>query len=401
VQSLTHYRKQAEDLVKRRKSGDPAALRLIRENHPRFSRLSDAEIQTARFTLADAQRVIAREDQFDSWPKFAKHIQALSRNTSTISKFEAAAEAVIKGDLPTLNRLLRENPKLVRGRSTRQHRATLLIYVGANGVESYRQKTPKNAVKVAETLLDAGAEIDAVGKMYRGTTTLGLVATSVHPYLAGVQDDLMDLLLRRGASIEIAVARDYTNGSVVNACLANGRPEAAEFLAKRGARLDLDGAAGVGRLDVVESFFNKDGSLKATATRKQMTDGFSWACGCGRTAVVDFLLKHGMDVAASLGRSGTTGLHCAAYGGHIETVRLLLDRTAPVDAIEAEWNNTPLGWALHSWSESRTRADREPYYQVVAMLVAAGATVRPAWLAWSKVHADRRMLRVLRSKPNQ
>ncbi|HEV8146043.1 MAG TPA: ankyrin repeat domain-containing protein [Bryobacteraceae bacterium] len=395
MQSLAHYRKQAEDLVKRRKSGDTAALQLIRENHPRFFRLSDAEIQSGRFTLADAQRVIAREEHFDNWTKFAKHIQALRRPTSTLARFEAAVEAVIKGDLPTLKPLLREQPKLIRERSTRQHRATLLIYVGANGVEGYRQKTPKNAVKVAETLLDAGAEIDAVGKMYRGTTTLGLVATSIHPYLAGVQDDLMDLLLKRGASLEIAVARDYTNGSVVNACLANGRPEAAEFLAKRGARLDLDGAAGVGRLDVVESFFNKDGTLKATTSQKQLIDGFSWACGCGRTAVVDFLLKHGMDVAAPLGRSGTTGLHCAALGGHVETVRLLLDRDAPVNAIETEWNNTPLGWALHSWSESRTRAEREPYYRVVAMLVAAGANVRPAVLEWSIVREDRRMLGAL------
>lgn len=376
--SLAHYRKQAEDLVKRRKSGDPASLR-----------------------LADAQRVIAREDHFASWPKFAKHIQALRRTTSTIYGFEAAVDAVIKGNLVTLQRLLRDHPKLIRERSTRQHRATLLIYVGANGVEGYRQKTPKNAVKVAETLLDAGAEIDAIGKMYRGTTTLGLVATSVHPYMAGVQDDLMDLLLKHGASLEIAVARDYTNGSVVNACLANGRPEAAEFLAKRGARLDLDGAAGVGRLDVVESFFAKDGNLKSKATRKQLTDGFSWACGCGRTTVVDFLLRHGMDVAAPLGRSGTTGLHCAAYGGHVDTVRLLLDHRAPVEAVEREWNNTPLGWALHSWSESRTKAEREPYYQVVAMLIAAGATVRPQWLEWSKVRADRRMLRALRSKPNK
>jgi ankyrin repeat protein len=162
--------------------------------------------------------------------------------------------------------------------------------------------------------------------------------------------------------------------------------------------LDLDGAAGVGQLDVVKSFFNKDGSLKAKATRKQMTDGFSWACGCGRTAVVDFLLKHGMDVAAPLGRSGTTGLHCAAYGGHVDTVRLLLERKAPVDAIEREWNNTPLGWALHSWGESRTSAEREPYYQVVVILVAAGATVRSAVLEWSKVRANRRMLRALRSK---
>ena len=31
------------------------------------------------------------------------------------------------------------------------HRATLLHYVGANGVEAYRQKTPPNATEIART----------------------------------------------------------------------------------------------------------------------------------------------------------------------------------------------------------------------------------------------------------
>jgi len=39
-------------------------------------------------------------------------------------------------------------------------------------------------------------------------------------------------------------------------CLANGRPEAAEYLASRGAPVDFESAAGVGRLDVVQSFFS-------------------------------------------------------------------------------------------------------------------------------------------------
>lgn len=297
-------------------------------------------------------------------------------------RFEAAVEAVINGDLRTLKRLLREDPELIRRRSTRRHRATLLIYVGANGVED--QRTPKNAVKIAELLLDSGAEIDAVGTMYRGTTTLGLVATSVHPQRAGVQEALMDLLLKRGASLDIAVARDYTNGSVVNACLANGQPAAAEFLAKRGARLDFDGAAGVGRLDVVKK-------LLPVATAKQLADGFKWACGCGRTAVVQYLLRHGIDAAAPVDDAGTTALHWAAYGGSVEIVRLLLARKAPVDAAERTWKNTPLGWALHAWHESPKKADREPYYEVVTLLISAGATVRPEWLKLKKMRADLRM----------
>ncbi len=391
--SLEQYRKQAKDLVKSRKSGDPAAIQRIKERHPRFGKLTDAELQSVRFALADAQLVVAREYDFESWPKFAKHIEALRRANSAVSKFETAVDAVVKGDLATLQRLLRENPELIRERSTRRHRATLLIYVGANGVEGYRQKTPKNAVRVAELLLKAGAEIDAVGTMYRGTTTLGLVATSVHPYLAGVQEALMELLLEWGASLEIAVAPDYTRGSVVNACLANGRPEAAEFLAKRGARLDLDGAAGVGWLDRVQSFFNSDESLKATATRKQMQDGFLWACWCGRAAVVDFLLGSGIDVTAKY--DGATGLHSAAVGGNVETVRVLLERNPPLEIEDDTWHNTPLGWALHGWHEAATAAAREPYYEVVALLRAAGATVREQSLRSENVHADARMLAAL------
>src|SRR5207247_10518438 len=92
----------------------------------------------------------------------------------------------------------------------------------------------------------------------------------------------------------------------VNGCLANGRPEAAEFLARRGAPLDLEGAAGVGRLDLVKSFVNEDGSLKANATTAQMKSGFNWACEYGRTSVVDFTLQKGIEVGER--HRGETGL---------------------------------------------------------------------------------------------
>ncbi len=132
-------------------------------------------------------------------------------------------------------------------------------------------------------LLKAGAEVDAVADMYGGgATTLGLVTTSIHPKVAGVLHALIDVLLAHGARID---ARGSGHGHpLVNGCLANGRDDAAEFLASRGAPLDLEGAAGVGRLDIVKSFFNPDGSLKETATMAQMKDGFTWACEYGRTS---------------------------------------------------------------------------------------------------------------------
>src|SRR5262249_18594451 len=120
----------------------------------------------------------------------------------------------------------------------------------------------------------------------------------------------------------------------------------------RGAQLDLEGAAGVGRLDVVKSFFNEDGSLKPSATDQQLKDGFTWACEFGRTSVVEFLLDNGVGrvrLDARLKHDGQTGLHWAAYGGHADIVRLLLEHGAPVGARDQNYDGTPLDWALYAW----------------------------------------------------
>jgi ankyrin repeat protein len=396
--SLEQYKKQAKDLLKSAKSGDREGLQLtlerIKKDHPRFGRLADLELQGAKFALADAQLVIARENGFESWPKFAKYIEELTRQNSPVSKFESAVDAVVCGNLAKLAQLLRENPELVRERSSFLHHATLLNYVGANGVENYRQKTPKNAVQVAELLLRAGADVNAVADIYGGSDTLGLAATSIFPFLAGVQDALIDILLEYGANLN--------SERLVNSCLANGRGQAAEHLAKRGAPLDLEGAAGVGRLDLVKACFKEDGSLKTNATRKQMECGFSWACEYGRTNVVEFLLNLGLKPDAM--PHGVSGLHWAAYTARVDIVKMLLERNAAADLRDGRHRGTPLGWAFHAWSESPPETDPAPYYEVVALLVAAGATINFALPAdpggramlIEKIRADARMTAALR-----
>ncbi len=147
--SLEQYKKQAKELIKAFKSGDPHAMRCLRQHHPRLpgransndrNSVSDSEIRSARVTLGDAQSIVARWHSFESWPKLTKHIEALTRKNSRVLQFELAVEAIITGDVTTLRSLLRANPELIRARSTREHHATLLHYVGANGVEGYRQR---------------------------------------------------------------------------------------------------------------------------------------------------------------------------------------------------------------------------------------------------------------------
>jgi len=372
--SLEQYRKQAKELLKACKTGEPDAIQRIKRHHHQASKPNDPGILSGKFALADAQLVIAREYAFESWPKFAKHIEALTHEKSPVSQFELAADAIVAGDAPTLKRLLRENPELIRQHSTRVHRATLLHYLGANGFEDYRQKSPKNVVEIATILLSAGTEVDAVADTYYGKgTTLSLVASSIHPKRAGVQIALLETLLDAGAAVDGILG----GSNPVISALHNGRGEAAEFLANRGALLDLEGAAGVGRLDLVRSFFNEDGGLSANATKAQMESGFLWACEYGRNDVVDFLLQRGTDVRAQ-SNTGLTGLHWAVVGGKLATIKLLLERGAPLEEKNV-YGGTAQGQALWSAFNGDSGID---YVSMIEMLIDAGAKVEPGSLAW-------------------
>ena len=333
--------------------------------------------------LADAQFFLAREHGFLSWPKFAEQVRALENTQSEVTNFEAAVDAIIAGDEQALAALLRKDPALAGARSLRDHHSTLLHYCSANGVEDFRQRTPENIVAIARMLLDAGAAANAESEAYGGgSTTLMLTATSGHPERMGVQIPLMELLMERGSAID---GREST----VNACLRNGRRAAAEFLAARGGRLDLEGACGVGAMDAVQAFFAQDGGRKSSATAQQLADGFGWGCEFGRLNVVEFLLQHGVHAGTTLRTDGVTPLHWAALGGHVEIVKLLLAHGADVNARETSYGGTPMGWAVYGFGDHDGTPEGEQFYEVVDVLIAARAVIG------SVVSHDRRMMAAL------
>jgi len=416
--NLERYKKLAKELVKACRSKNEDAIRewaekwvaaLIRQSGIHFVRPLSVVTSTwtdrveefvqrkvteqdGRCRLADAQFIIARSHGFESWVKFSKHLSALAQKASTIARFEAAADAIVKGDIKTLQRLLRDDPHLIRARSTREHRATLLHYVSANGVEGYRQKTPKNIVAVTEVLLKAGAEVDAEADVYGGgATTLGLVATSIHPYQARVQNPLMQVLLDHGAQIDHQTAGGNQENSVM-AALDNGRPAAAAYLADRGARLNLLSAAGVGRLDVVKSYFNEDGTRKAKTSQKQVQRAFLYACTWGQTNVVEFLLDKGVDLDTG-GDGGQTPLHCAAIGGQLSTMKLLL-KFNPQLELRNMYGGTVLGQTL--WSAAHG-GNAKVYAEIIETLIAAGANIPPRHVPVNKPIDD--LLRRYGSEP--
>jgi hypothetical protein len=366
--TLEQYEQQAAELLAAFRSGDADAVRLIKHRHPRFLRsdipwlpkdLPDSELRSATLEPADTQLALARWYDFRDWPALAEYVQAVTRDGSPVCQFESAVEAVIAGDVTTLESLLRANPELVRARSTRVthfdppvHQATLLHYVAANGVEGYRQKTPKNAVAIATMLLKAGAEVDALACMYGGQcTTMSMLVSSCHPAEAGVQVPLLETLLDFGAAVDGVGSGKWV--SPLMTALAFGYVDAAEALARRGARVDnLPAAAGLGRLADAAR-------LLPTADSESRHRALALAAQHGHVDVVRLLLDAGEDpnrYNPDGNHSHSTPLHQAVWSRHDAVVRFLVERGARLDIKDTIYQGTPLDWAIYG-----ERAEIEKY----------------------------------------
>ena len=360
---LFAYEQQAESLLAGHRAADPAAIDLFHRKHPRFldekikwrpKFIPDSEIRDAALSLDDARLAIARYYDFPDWPSLAGYVEALSQE-GPVFEFESAVEAVVNGDLAALEDALRRDPALVRARSSRVccfgppvHRATLLHYVTANGVEAYRQKTPPNAVEIARTLLQAGAEPDALADMYGAEcTTMGMVVSSDHPAKAGLQVPLIELLLDFGAAIEGRGTSKW--GAPLLTALTFGISDAAKVLAQRGARIDLPAAAGLGLVDDAAR-------LLPFADAEARHRALSLAAQHGHPEIVRLLLDAGEDpnrYNLEGNHAHSTPLHQAVLTGNEAVVRLLVERGARLDTRDTVWQGTPLGWALYGGGKAQ------------------------------------------------
>jgi ankyrin repeat protein len=362
---LSAWEQQAERLLAGHRVADPAAIDRFHRKHPRFldekikwlpKSIPDSEIRDATLSLDDARLAIARSYDFLDWPSLAAHVEAVTQQ-GPVLEFESAVEAVVNGDLAVLQDALRRDSALVSARSSRvcafdppMHRATLLHYVAANGIEAYRQKTPPNAVGIARALLQAGAEPDALADMYGAAcTTMSMLVSSSHPAEAGLQVPLVELLLDFGASVEGRGTRKW--GTPLFTALAFGMSDAAKVLAKRGAPIDLPTAAGLGLVDDAAD-------LLPSADAEARHRALSLAAQHGHAQIVRLLLDAGEDpnrYNLEGNHAHTTPLHQAVLGGHEAVVRLLVARGARLGIRDTIWQGTPLGWALHGGGKARAQ----------------------------------------------
>ncbi len=356
---LDGYQRQAAQLLEAHAAGHAAALALLHRTLPRFlddtvtwlpRPITQQEIRDTPLDLDDTRLAVARLYSFLDWDALAALVTEVRTARSPIRSFERAVDAVVTGKATQLREMLREHPDLVRERSTRVtchdppvHGATLVHYLGANGVEGHRQKSPPNAVAIGRLLLEAGADADALAGMYGGRSpTLSMLVSSTPPHKAGVQVPLTNLLVDYGANVE--GAGEGTWRSPLMTALVFDFLDAAEALVARGARVDdVVKAAGLGREAEVSAFL-------PTATADERHRAFAMATIGGQLGVTQLLLAAGEDpnrFNPSGFHSHGTPLHHAAAGGKLALVELLVAHGARTDIEDSLWKGTPIGWAQH------------------------------------------------------
>jgi ankyrin repeat protein len=358
--NLKQLKLQANELLRTYREGSLSAASRIVAHHPRM-RDGSLRIDPVRpLVLADAQIVIAREYGFDTWARLKHHVETAGRVASfqPHPRFDEAVAAIDAGDLEQLRRLIASEPELIHARTNLEppygyfSGATLLHHVAGNP-DRGRQTgdlgpLPNNIVEVARLLIDAGADVSATTLGPNGGTTLGLVCTSKQASDDGVSGPLIELLLERGATLNLK------KPGALDAPLANHAPRAAEKMIELGAKADILAAAALGRMDLMRAAFDKKGNLRSRPRRRGQAMTQRDAIGLAmlyayvreQNEAVDFLLEKDGNWNM-IGVNNGTALHRAAGNGDLAMVKRLVAKGADVSDRNNPFWATPFSWADH------------------------------------------------------
>ena len=182
-----------------------------------------------------------------------------------------------------------------------------------------------------------------------GILQLSTWADEVFTILAGGKT--FDKLVRRLIKTGITSDED----SLMFSALGNYKPEG--FLMV--ANVTIENAARLGLVGITSLLLNRGENIEKIGFLNQTP--LQWAAWDGHTETVRLLLDRGARIEGDRNGRRWTPLHYAAEKGHTETVRLLLDRGANIDA-EDNKGRTPWHVAL-----------RHGYTEIVRLMLEKGA----------------------------
>ncbi len=267
------------------------------------------------------------------------------KNSEVDSLFREAVSYIDAGQLDELQRLLETNPQLVRARLESPgnwlrdlvdgalegyfKQPYLLWFVAENPIRN--EKLPPNIEEITRAIIASAEREQVSGLQEQLDYTLGLVVTGRVPREAGLQLQLMDVLINAGA----------TPGAAHGA-LSERNLQAAAHLVDRGGELTLATAICLDRYEDVARL-----AQHATAHDKQVA--LVAAALNGKAEALAMLIKLGveLDAYSTEIHPHATALHHAVFSGSLDAVKVLVEAGAKLDKKDKIYNGTPLGWAEH------------------------------------------------------
>jgi hypothetical protein len=269
-------------------------------------------------------------------------------------------------------------------------------------------------VEIATVLLEAGADIDALDVDHESTPAQYMIGDRVdvtrHLAARGCRTDLLmaaalgdisrarqhldanpDVIRMRVDAEWFPMRNPKAGGTIYNWTLGfhasahqiahdRGHRDVLELLFERSpARARLLEALWIGDTAAVRKYRSGASPGVGDFTPHEQVL-VAHAARNNRTEAVRLMLECGLPVDAR-GQHQATPLHWAAFHGNAEMARAILQFAPPLEATDADFSGTPLGWAIHG-SEHGWYASSGDHAATVTLLLQAGVT-RPATIGGS------------------